>query len=375
MTSGSAPSDPLGVPTVINGAGKMTYLGASTLHETVVEAMSAAATNHVDMALLMRSAGARIAELAGAPAAWVTASAAAGVVQTVAGAITGTDLALVEAVPDRLPDRREVVLMKGHAIHFGAHLTQMLRMGGASVREVGTATESSGEQIRAAAGRTTAAIVFVVSHHVTTLRQPTLREVVEIGDEAGIPVIVDAAADVDLRHHLDAGASAVVYSGHKAVGGPTSGFVVGTTETVEACAAQQVGVGRAMKVSKETIAGLVVALERFASGASIRDESEMTTLLKSIECHLIGRIPADLSIVTDADRPIPRLRLSMHPGARMSATDLAHRLEHHEPSVRTRNHRVESGIIDIDPRELTAETAQDLAAIVLKVTNQVTRGA
>jgi uncharacterized pyridoxal phosphate-dependent enzyme len=363
----SGPFAELGVCDIINAAGKMTYLGSSAPHPEVTAAMTRAAARYVDMAELKAAVGRRIAELAGAPAGWVVSCAAAGIAQCVAGAITGTDPALVEAVPDGLPERREVVLQKGHAVHFGAPLAQMLRMAGARVREVGTVSRTERYHLTLALGDRTAAVVFVVSHHTGGSGALDLATVVELAHTAGVPVIVDAAAEVDLRRYLDAGADVAIYSGHKAISGPTSGLVLGTPELVAACAAQEAGIGRTMKLGKESLAGILVAVERYVAGQGTRDEAELRKVLAQVEDGLAGTVPADLAVVWDATRPIPRLRLTVRADAPLDAVELVRRLEAHDPSVRTRNHAVVSGVIEIDPRELSIADAEELAATVRQV--------
>lgn len=355
----------LGVRDVINAAGKMTYLGSSVPDPQVTAAMAEAAARYVDMAELKAAVGRRVAELAGAPAGWVVSCAAAGIACGVAGAITGADPVLVEAVPDGLPSRREVVLQKSHVVHFGAPLTQMLRMAGARVREIGTVSRTQRYHLTSVLGPDTAAVVFVVSHHTggAALDLPT---VAALAHEAGVPVIVDAAAEVDLRRYLDAGADLAVYSGHKAIAGPTSGLVLGRPDLVAACAAQETGIGRTMKVGKETLAGILVALTRYLAGAGTRTEQELARVLDVVREGLSGDVPVDVALVRDATRPIPRLRLAPRPDAAVTATELVRRLEAHDPSVRTRNHGLPDHL-EIDPRELSAAEARDLAAIVRRI--------
>lgn len=363
----TSPFARLGVRDVINAAGKMTYLGSSAPDAEVTTAMAAAAARYVDMAELKDAVGRRVAELAKAPAGWVVSCAAAGIAQCVAGAITGTDPALVEAVPDRLPERREVILQKGHAVHFGAPMTQMLRMAGARVCEIGTVSRTEPYHLTSVLGPASAAVVFVVSHHAGGTGALDLPTVVALAHDAGVPVIVDAAAEVDLRRYLDAGADIAIYSGHKAISGPTSGLVLGSPELVAACAAQEAGIGRTMKIGKETLAGIIVALERYVAGHTTRAQAELHAVLTEIQRSLAGRTPADLAIVEDATRPIPRLRLAVPADGALSARELVRRLEAHDPSVRTRNHQVASGVIEIDPRGLSLDEAVPLADIVASV--------
>lgn len=353
----------LGVPDVINAAGKMTYLGSSSLHPSVTAAMAAAGSSFVDMAQLKSAVGAEIARLADAPAGWVVGSAAAGIVQAVAGSITGTDLGAIEALPDVPADRREVVLCKGHAVHFGAPLTQMLRVAGGLVHEVGAVNRTTTEQLTAALSDRSAAVVYVVSHHASP-GAPELAEVIQLAHAVHVPVIVDAAAETDLRRFVAAGADIAIYSGHKAIGGPTSGIVLGSAPLVAACAAQESGVGRAMKVGKETLAGVLTAVDNYVRGRTARTASDLDETLAIAVRHLGSDLPLGIETVRDPTRPIPRLRLTVGSDSPLSAVDIVAALAGGNPSVRTRNHAVESGVIDIDPRELSSTDAEVLAARV-----------
>ena len=81
----------LGVHTLINARGAYTVLGGSLMLPEVRAAMDLAARSFVDLEELMEAAGRRIALCMGAPHALVTNGAAAGLCQTVAAAIAGTD--------------------------------------------------------------------------------------------------------------------------------------------------------------------------------------------------------------------------------------------------------------------------------------------
>jgi L-seryl-tRNA(Ser) seleniumtransferase len=97
-------------------------------------------------------------------------------------------------------------------------------------------------------------------------------EFIEIGKRAGVPVLVDMASDlprVSLSHFISAGADLVTISGGKGIRGPQStGILAGRSDLIEAArlhASPNGNLGRGMKVGKEEIIGLVVALERFVA--------------------------------------------------------------------------------------------------------------
>ncbi|HEY3685119.1 MAG TPA: aminotransferase class V-fold PLP-dependent enzyme [Streptosporangiaceae bacterium] len=340
----------LGLDPVVNAAGKMTYLGASVLSDDVVAACADAGRSWVDVAALAERAGAEVAAATGAEAGFVTSCSAAGLALAAAGCVTGADPGLVRTAPV-LPEGavRRIVLQKGHAIDFGAPLTSMIRMGGAEADEVGSANRCTRAELESALARPAAAVFFVVSHHVTGDELCGLGDVVAAAHARGVPVVVDAAAETDLRAHLRAGADLVVHSGHKAVGGPTSGLVSGRRDLVAACAAHNQGIGRAMKIGKEAVAGLVVALRAYAGGAEA--EGARLAAVAGELAEALRDVPGlRTELVADATRPITRVRVAVRPDAGVSASELVARLAAGTPSVRVRAHHAASGWFELDPR-------------------------
>ena len=130
----------LGLRPVINVSGTMTSLGASIVVPEAVEAVSAILTEFVEMGDLHRRASQVIAELTGAEAGFVTASCSAAISLAVAAAMTGSDLAAIERLPDTTGLKDEVVIQSGHMISYGAPVEQAIRLAGAKVAPVGQAT-------------------------------------------------------------------------------------------------------------------------------------------------------------------------------------------------------------------------------------------
>jgi L-seryl-tRNA(Ser) seleniumtransferase len=98
-----------------------------------------------------------------------------------------------------------------------------------------------------------------------------LETVVEVAHSHGVPVIVDAAAElpprIKLTQYIEKGADLVIFSGGKHIGGPNnSGILAGRRDLVKLAHLQAYpfhGVGRASKMSRETIVGLIKALELY----------------------------------------------------------------------------------------------------------------
>lgn len=360
----------LGLSPLVNAAGKMTYLGGSACAPPVAAALAAGSGQWVDMDELMALADREIAGATGAEAGFITACAAAGIAIATAACLTRGDIDLVEQVP-HLPAQvpTDVLLQKPHAIHFGAQLTQMLRLGGGCVVEVGAANRCTTDELAAsAARRRVGAIGYVVSHHVPPSQACGLGEVVELAHAHDIPVIVDAAAETDLRGYLATGADLVIYSGHKAIGGPTSGLVCGRRELINACLAQNAGIGRAMKVGKESIVGALVALRRYATADPSAQARRVSELASRLAEELAGLPGVVARVVADPTRPIHRTRVEVEPElAGVDAAELVSRLMAYTPSIRCRAHHVAEGRFELDPRGLSPEHPSVIARAVRSV--------
>lgn len=343
-----------GLRPVINVSGTMTALGASIVVPEAVEAIAAILTEFVEIGDLQRRASEVIAESTGAEAGFVTASCSAGISLAVAAAMTGPDLAAIERLPDASGLKNEVVIQSGHMVSYGAPVEQAIRLTGAKVVPVGQATHASAYQLAGAITEHTAAAVYVVSHHVVDYAQIPLPLFCEVAHRAGVPVIVDAASEYDLKGFLDQGADIVLYSGHKFLGGPTSGIVAGRKDLVRATYLQNRGIGRGMKVGKEGMAGVIAALqawrERDHDGIRARERAVLDCWLEA----LADRPGVEAAIVPDpTDNPLDRLRLAIDPRtANITAWDLADRLAAGEPPVIVRDHEVEHGHFYLDPCNL-----------------------
>jgi D-glucosaminate-6-phosphate ammonia-lyase len=339
---------------VINVSGTMTSLGASIVVPQAIEAMTRSLPQFFDMSALHRYASSVIADLTGGEAGFVTASCASGITLAVAATMTGSNLYAIEQLPETGALKNEVLILSGHMVSFGAPVEQMIRLAGAKVVPVGQATSSSAYQLSGAITDRTAAAVFVVSHHVVDYAQVPLKTFVEVCHARGVPVIVDAASEYDLRLFLAAGADLVVYSGHKFLGGPTSGIIAGCKDLIRASYLQNRGIGRGMKVGKETIIGVSAALTAWKTrdhdGIRARERATLDVWLAA----LADRPGVTATIVPDpTDNPLDRLKVTIAPeDARITAWNLAMRLAAGDRPVIVRDHEVEHGHFFLDPCNL-----------------------
>ncbi len=344
----------LGLRPVINVSGTMTSLGASIVVPQAIETVASVLGQWTEMSDLQRMASRTIARLTGSEAGCVTASCSAGITLAVAAAMTGSDLAAIERLPDTSGLRNEVVVQAGHLVSYGAPIDQAIRLSGAKVVPVGQATSAYAYQLAGAITENTAAAVYVVSHHVVEYGQTLLANFIATAHAKGVPVIVDAASEYDLTGFLAAGADVVLYSGHKFLGGPTSGIIAGSRALVRAAYLQNLGIGRGMKVGKEGIAGVIAALEawenRDHAGIRARERKALDLWAKTLQ----GRPGIAARITPDpTGNPLDRLRIDIDPNiARITAWDLADRLAAGDPPIIVRDHEAEHNYLFLDPCNL-----------------------
>ncbi len=353
-----------GLTSVINVSGTMTSLGASIAVPDAVAAVADIMPRFVRMHELQARAGEVITEATGAEAGFITASASAGITLAAAGTMTGVDPAKAEQLPDVTGMRAQVVVQAGHLCHYGAPVDQSIRLAGATVVPVGQSTQVLDHQLAGAIGEQTAAAVYVVSHHVVEYGQIPLPDFVDICRGRGVPVIVDAASEYDLTGFLAVGADMVIYSAHKFLGGPTAGIVAGSRDLVRAAYLQNMGIGRGMKVGKESIFGAMAALRAWGRRDHAAIRAQERAALDLWQRALAGRPGVRATLNPDpTGNPLDRLRVDVDPAvAGASALAIAAALADGDPSVIVRDHEIEQGWFQMDPCNLQPGQADMVAA-------------
>jgi L-seryl-tRNA(Ser) seleniumtransferase len=259
----------LGVRPVIHGSGTTTRYGGSMLRPEVLEAMREASQALVNIDELNEAAGAAIARILGAEAAFVTAGASSGLILQAAACIAGDDPAKVTRLPDTRGMRNEIVIQRAHRFAYD----QAYRVAGGTLVEIGLARRTQPFELEDAITERTAAVAYLVSPFTSPPGVLTLEQTVAIAHRRSVPVIVDAASMLPPRENLTKflrlGADLVSFSGGKGIRGPQStGILAGRRDLVKAVAlnaSPNQALGRAAKTSKEEIAGLVTALELFVA--------------------------------------------------------------------------------------------------------------
>jgi L-seryl-tRNA(Ser) seleniumtransferase len=210
----------------------------------------------------------------------------------------------MDALPNTSARPDEIIVQRGHRNAYD----RAFRTAGAEIVEVGyPLIEGAGLtyewQLEAAFSERTVAVAHLA---LADAEGVSLARVCEIADRHDVPVIVDAAAELppssNLRLYFEDGAALVAFSGGKAIRGPQgSGILAGRRKLIESVRLQTLdmdvdvdawienegaepphhGLGRSMKIGKEQIIGLVVALQEFVGRDHDREAAELGAWLES----------------------------------------------------------------------------------------------
>jgi D-glucosaminate-6-phosphate ammonia-lyase len=359
---------------VVNASGTLTAYGQSAILPAAAEAMNDVAVNFFEMNVLHARASEVIARITGAEAGFVTACAAAGLTIGVAAAMAGTDPGRIAQLPDTTGMKNEVIIQMGHAVDYGAPVTQGVRLAGAQVKVIGTVNSTPRSLFDASITEQTAAAIFVVSHHTTQYGFIPLEPFLESAHRRGVPVIIDAAAEEHMLPELiRKGADLVICSGHKHFRAPTSGIMAGRLELIQACYAQNRGIGRGMKIGKEGIIGAIVALEEWEKGYYREQQEAEKARIQHIVARLQHTPGVQVTEVWPGPDPFPimRAKVTVDPAAAgLNAMALSILLADGDPTIKTRSHHVEEGYFLLDPFNLTDADADFICSRIKEILAQ-----
>ena len=257
----------LGITPLVNINGTLTVIGGSVMKPEVMELIRRGNEHCVSIDELEIAAGKFIAKLCKSPSGYtglVTGGAAAAMVVGYAGMMTEDLEPRMRDIPDvsSFP-RNEVIIQKSHRYPFD----HQIRQTGAKLIEVATR-----EEMIAAINPKTVAIHF--TNILSDKGKVSAPETVAIAKAHNIYTFNDAAADVPPKERLweypAIGFDMVTFSGGKDIRGPqASGVLIGKEELIHYSllnmSPQEDRIGRCCKVGKETIFGLLKALELFVN--------------------------------------------------------------------------------------------------------------
>jgi D-glucosaminate-6-phosphate ammonia-lyase len=330
----------LGMRRVINADATLTRLGGSLMPSHVLDAMREAASSFVDMYELQQVVGKRLADLSRNEAAYVSTGAAAGIVLATLAAMTGGDLpTITRLIETGEASKNEVIIHRVHRIPYDP----AVRLAGARIVEVGNRLQTFSWELEAAITARTAMVFYSAGVHLASGALP-LAETVEIAHAHGIPVVVDAAAQLPPTENLwrftrEFGADLAVFSGGKDFHGPqASGLLVGTEAMIAAIAVNgspHQRLARPMKVGKEEMIGLLAAVERYVD----EDWQDRARRYEAIVERWVDHFRAEPGMSAarvfpnEAGQPTPRCRVAFGAETGLSGAEVARLLWEGDPRI------------------------------------------
>ena len=325
----------LGIRTFINAAGTLTYMTGSLMHDYVLETIMSASEEFCLLDELQDKVGAKIAAMVHSEAAVVTSGAFSAMTLGLAGILTGMDQKKVEQLPhlDGTGMKSEVICQKAHEIVYN----HALKNTGCKIIYIETV-----EELEKAINEKTALLHFL---NIEADKGKILHEEwVAIGRKHGLPTSIDIAADVPPVSNLwkfnDMGFSFVVISGGKAMRGPQSaGLLMGKKDIVAAARLHMpprgFNVGRGMKVNKEEVLGMYVALEKYLQ----QDHDKEWKEWEAATAHIAGVVSAVTGVTTRTTVPAlgnitPTLEISWSSAnIKLAGKELQEKLRQGSPSI------------------------------------------
>jgi D-glucosaminate-6-phosphate ammonia-lyase len=346
----------LGMRRVINADATLTRLGGSIMPSHVLDAMREAAGSFVDMYELQQVAGKRLADLTRNEAAYVSTGAAAGLVLATLAAMTGGDLSTIaRLIETGEAPKDEVIIHRVHRIPYDP----AIRLAGARIIEVGNRLQTFPWELEAAITPRTAMVFYSAGVHLASGALP-LAEAVEIAHAHGVPVVVDAAAQLPPTENLwrftrELGADLAVFSGGKDFHGPqASGLLVGTEAMIAAVAVNgspHQRLARPMKVGKEELIGLLAAVERYVD-EDWRDRARRYEAIVERWIEHFSAVPgisASRVFPNEAGQPTPRCRVAFGAETGLNGVEVARLLWEGDPRIAV---AVDGDAISITPELL-----------------------
>jgi D-glucosaminate-6-phosphate ammonia-lyase len=323
----------VGVEPIINCRGTFTIIGGSVERPEVRAAMDAAAQLFVQYDELALGVGKKLGELTGAEWGVVSAGCAAGMKHFTVACVTGGNPEKLVRIPDLSGFEKTEVIIPAYSRNVYDH----------AIRNVGVTiiTVNSSEELQSAMSSRTA-MIYLMSGGQANSGPMSLEAIAKIAAPKNIPILVDAAAeDLTIPNvHLKKGATAVVYSGGKALCGPQcAGLLLGKKDLLMSAwqaSAPHHGPGRDNKVGREETLGMLAAVETWIKRDHAAEWKRWLTWLDAISKRVGGIESVKTRVIepTDLSNRTPQLVITWDP-AKLNITgeDIAEQFGRTKPRI------------------------------------------
>jgi len=295
-------------------------------------------------------------------------------------------------------DGRDAIISRGELVEIGGsfRVPDIMSKSGARLVEVGTTNRTHADDYRRALSRRTGAVLSVHRSNFTLegfVASVPVRELVPIAAEGGVPLLHDFGSGLLLdlspwgltgepsaRDAVKAGASLVMMSGDKMLGGPQAGIIVGNAELIGAL--RRNPLARALRVDKLTLAALEATLALYRDPAravtAIPALAMLTTPVMALEArasHLVAMLSASgvPSRVARVARTEATVGGGAFPGARIPSAGIT--LDVASPELLEAKlrggmvpvvGRIAEGKVVLDLRSVCPELDDELGALVAR---------
>ena len=302
-----------------------------------------------------------------------------------AATVVNNNAAATMLILNTVSDGREVIVSRGQLVEIGGsfRMPDVMTKSGSILADVGTTNRTHRKDYVAAINENTGAIFRAHTSNYKVVgftKEVPIEELVEIGREFDLPVIDDvgSGALIDMSRFgfgeepvvsksVAAGADLVCFSGDKLIGGPQSGFIVGSAECVRKM--EKNPLARAFRVDKITLAGVEATLKMFLDEETLFEKhptmrmvalpaEELERRANALRDEIRKAVPGITAQVLPESSQLgsgslPTKNLPTHVVAlrhgSLSSGDLARALRMSEPSIFP---RVKQDEVLIDPRTL-----------------------
>ena len=280
-----------GIIPYINAHDTYTVYGGSRMADNTLQAMREAAESFVDIRQMQVVLGEKAARMTHNEAAFFTNGAAGALLLCACVCMAEDSEYLYRRLPETPGQKKEIILMRPQRNAYDT----AVRVSGAQIIEIGDADETLESELEGRISEQTAAVFYFASS-LYRRGSLSLEQTIEIAGKHGVPVVVDAAAQLPPRENLwrftEAGADMVIFSGGKTLCGPQdSGILVGKKKWIDRCirfGAPEHGVCRVSKTSREAMAGLYTALENYMAADEREEDEKRRKIIALIEGRICG---------------------------------------------------------------------------------------
>ena len=363
---------------IINVSGFMTKIGASITNKNSVKAANEIFGLFVNIDELQTLASKRISKCFGSEAALITASAAGGLTECVAGMMTGSDLKKVYKLPNTKDMKNKVLIQKGHLTNYGAEVSQGILLSGAKILTCGLQKSCSSDDVEKTIFKNKNKIscaMYVVSHHCSDYDSVKLNKFIAICKKYKIPTIIDAASEEYMEDFFKLGADIAIFSAHKFMGSLTAGIIAGKKKFIKNIYLQNLGIGRGMKVGKESIYSAIIGVEFWYKRNLTKELNNQNQILEYWIKFLSKKNYKGISyeIVSDpTGNKINRLRIYVnYKLSKFTPQSLSYFLEKNNPSIFVRDDLIHHNHFELDTCNLKKNQEKTVMQEMNKIINKL----